>query len=626
MPRWLPWVTSLLGSLPGHRLVFPWHLLLGSLLWPSVATGQEFVRQTLVVVPFRADSMPGLPGIAHDISDDTRNRLGTLLDEREVEVLANYHLNAVLVRSDYRRNADLSDIETRLVASKLRADEIVLGRVRRDGRTLVVDARLARIRNWTMQQPLPTVRGASAQATADALATEVVRARAQLPGLRRCENALARADLATAAREAEAAIRAYPRAVIARDCLMAALQDGSTGADSLLRVADATLGLDSTNTFAEVARAQALEALRRSREAVRQWSALWTQHYDSLSLGVTIVEALLRLQEPQTALADARALERRFSDTPELRRLRFRAFSQLRQYHDAARLGDSLDLADPVFRADSAYAIRHIEALRQVSDTLAALEAGVRALRRFPGDGRLYLTYLQILGGEQTAALPRGLARFPDVPELRLLAAREARRAGNRQVAIRETRAALARDSTLGAPYFALADLLLEEHHPDSAVQVLQAAPRTGDHAETLRSYALARGVQLLRAAADTAPARQRAALALLLLADSVASREDSRTIVAAASLQMARALLIEALRTNACPDVQRADDMLAVAAAVIARGLTAGTSGDEIAAASAALRTATTEARATRCRTSAPDHIPSDATRPRPDASPPLP
>ena len=599
------------------RLVSVLGALLGlALLCPAKATAQairesgsrrnaapEFVRQTLVVVPFRADSTPNLREEAHRVSDVVRNRLGKLLDAQQVDVLANYHLNAVLVRSDYQRNADLGDVETRLAASKLRADEIVMGTVRREGRQFVVEARLARIRNWTMQQPLPSIRAATPQAAGETLAAEVVRARAQLVGLRRCENALSASDLSAAARDAESAIRQYPQAVIARDCLIAALRDGATGADSLLRVANDALALDSSNTFAEVARAQALEAMRRTRDAVDQWNRLYTQHYDSLTLGITVVEALLRLQQAPTALADARALEQRFGDSPELRRLRFRAFSQLRQFGHAAALGDSLERTDDTFRADSAYTIRHIEALRQRDDTLGALELAVRAVRRFPGDARLYLQYLQLIGAEQAVALPRGVSRFPDVPEFRLLAAREARRAGDRRTAIRETRAALARDTTLTTQYLALADLFLEENHPDSAATVLARAPRAGEQAETLRSYTLARGVQLLRAAADTAPRRQRVALGLLLLADSVASREDSRATVAAAALQVARSHLVDAFRTNRCADVLLADTVLSLATVAVNGGLGSGAGTSEIAAAYEAMRNATTEALASRCK-----------------------
>jgi hypothetical protein len=332
---------------------------------------REFTQQALVVVPFRSDSTGALRDDAHRIADATRNRLGKLLDGREVDVLANYRLNALLVKSSYRRNAELSDVETRLVAGELRADEIVVGTVRREGRQLVAEARLARIRNWTMQQPLPPVRGGTPEAVGEAVAGEVIKARAQLVGLRRCENALSKSDLATAAREAEAAIRAYPRAVIARDCLIAALRDGTTGADSLLRVAEDVLAIDSTNTFAEVARAQSLEALRRTREAVTLWNRVYARHYDSLALATTVVEALLRLQQAPIALTDVRALAARFGDKPELRRLRFRAFSQLQQFADAASLGDSLELDDAAFRADSAYTVRHVDALRSSAIPLA---------------------------------------------------------------------------------------------------------------------------------------------------------------------------------------------------------------------------------------------------------------
>lgn len=568
-------------------------------------SAQEFTKQALLVAPFRSDTGARAAATARDIADALRNRLGKAVDNREVRVLEQYLLGNVLAESDYKRSAVLGDVELRLVAGKLRADEIVHGQFTRSGTTLVVTARLARIRNWGMQQPLPTVRGTTAANVGDALATEVLKARAQLAGLRRCENALARGDRRTAAREAEGAIRGYPQAVIARDCLLSALFDGTIGADSILRVADDALAIDSTNSFAALSRAQALEALKRTREAVAQWNQLFAWHADSLPLGHTIVEAMLRLQQPTMALRHTQTLSSRFVGDPTLRRLAFRAHTALGQWTEAAILGDSLEAQDEEFRRDSNYATRYVEALRQRGDTLAAVELSVRNVRRFPGDSRLYLQYLQLVGMEQSAALPRGLVNFPEIPEMHLLAAQSARRAGNQGAAIRSLREAVRRDSTRSAQFLQLADLYVEAHALDSTVAILRRAPRSGESLEALRSYTLARGLMLFRAAADSAPQRQQAGMALLLLADTLASRGDSRSTIAAAALQVARAHLVMASRSRNCGATQQANETLRLTADAITRGLGDGdgSSRTEITSAYDAMRHAVDDALVLLCR-----------------------
>jgi hypothetical protein len=142
-------LCMMMPKLP-HAMPYPFLLaLLAMSLPPRALRAQEFTQQSMLVVPFRADSAPGLLDEAHKVSDGVRNRLGKLIPEREVEVLSNARLNALLIKSNYRRNSQMSDIETRLAASELRADEIVFGRVQREGRTFVVHARLARIRGWS---------------------------------------------------------------------------------------------------------------------------------------------------------------------------------------------------------------------------------------------------------------------------------------------------------------------------------------------------------------------------------------------------------------------------------------------------------------------------------------------
>lgn len=585
------------------------HWILPALLLacPAAVGAQEFSRQELLVAPFHTDSTPAAQTTARRVAELLRDRMAKRINSRDAHVLESYHLGNLLRESDYSKRAVLNDTELRLVATKLRADETVSGRVTARPGAVTIRARLARLKNWGLSQPLPVVRAATPELAVGLLTEEVMKARAQLPGLRRCENALTRGDRTTAVREAERAIQAYAQAVPARDCLLSALFDGRTSADSLLVIADDALAIDSANSVAAVARAQVLEALNRRPDAAAQWSRVDALHPDSLPLVIASIDGLLRVGQPRTALDIAQRMLRSGGPNAQLRRLSFRALTSLADWPRAASVGDSLELEDDAFRADSNYATRYVEALRQTGDSLAALELSVRNVRRFPGDSRLYLQYLQLLGREDIVALPRGLTRFPDVPEFHVLAANAARKAGNRSAAMRATREAIRRDSTLTPQYLALAEFSLEEQQLDSAVAVLSRAPRSGEAVEMLRSYAIARGLALLRAAGDTMPPQQRTAVTMLALADSIASRDDSRAYLAAASLQYARNQLVTASRARSCPDLQASNHTLGITAATIERGLGSGANADEITSAYAAMRSAVDSAVPILCKAQGP-------------------
>jgi hypothetical protein len=89
----------------------------------------------------------------------------------------------------------------------------------------------------------------------------------------------------------------------------------------------------------------------------------------------------------------------------------------------------------------------------------------------------------------------------------------------------------------------------------------------------------------------------------MLWLADSISSRADSRAYAAAATLQLARAQLLQASKTRACPDARTADATLGQSAAAIERGLGESANAAEITSMQAAMRSAVDNAMTVLCR-----------------------
>jgi tetratricopeptide (TPR) repeat protein len=571
-------------------------------LFAQASGAQEFVKQTLMVANFRASNDANA---ARKVADDLRSRVARLSVKKEVQVLDDDEVEKALMSAgfNYTPGLYLDDREIHVIAKQLRVDEVVLGQVTGKKGEVAVTAQVALMRDWRQRQPLPAVKGATPALAADALAKEVVRARAQMAGLRRCENAGRRGEWPAAIAEAEQAIRAYPLATLARACLMAALVESGAEADSVRHVAEEILARDTANIMASVMRAKAFDARKRIPEAANAWLRVVELRPDSLSLGAYAVEELLRLGRPTPALAGVRKLLPLHEKELRLRRLLFRAEVGLNQWKEGAALGDSLYREDAEFQSDSNYVFRFVEALRQTNDSLIALSTSAKAAKQFPGDSRIYTQYMTLLTSENVAALPRGLTRFPDVSELYVLAARTARGVGKRKEAIAATAQAVRHDPALTQGYLQLAELWLEEQHPDSALAWLARAPRVGEGTEMVRAYAMGRGGQLLRAAGDTGRAAQRMAINFIVLADSIESREDTRTYLAASTLQLARNELVVASKSHVCDDARRADGVLNESSSALERGVGEGSTADQLKQAYDAMKSAVDNAVKVLCK-----------------------
>lgn len=501
---------------------------------------------------------------------------------REVRVVGSDTIEATLRYAGFRDDVRLGEGDAMVLSRLFRADEIVIGAVQANAGIVEVRAHVMLPRDKRLRQPLPIIRASTAAAAADTLALHVTRARVQMVGLRRCENAIGVDDLPRATKSAEAAVVLYPRSTLARTCLAVALRQSGVDPDSVNRVADAVLAIDSMNIIAAVVRARSL-AQQKSSAAVDAWDKVVRLRPDSLDLALTGVEELLRMQEAARAVDACRLLAEVHSGEMRVRRLAFRGYIALSRWKEAAALGDSLDYEDVAFRSDSSYAFRHVEALRLSGDTLSALSKAARSVKEYPGDLSIYLQYAQLVKGEGLVVFPRGLALFPGSSELHVLAAREAVAAGKKREALASLEQAVQADTSLTQGFLQMAELWLGEKEPDSAIAVISRAPRKGPRAELLRTYAIARGRQMIREAPDTAFVIWKRALTLFSLADSVDSRDDTRGLIAASSLQVARGSLVVASKSRDCPNATRANDALGITAAMLGLGVGEGESADQL-------------------------------------------
>jgi hypothetical protein len=125
-----------------------------------------------------------------------------------------------------------------------------------------------------------------------------------------------------------------------------------------------------------------------------------------------------------------------------------------------------------------------------------------------------------------------------------------------------------------------IAELWFEEQQPDSAIAAILRTPRN-QSSELLRAYVVSRGRQLLRGASDTATTVWQRAIVLFALADSLDSQDDSRSLLVAATLSLARAELVLGIPAKSCPAAERSNRALALSADALDRGAGGGDGGD---------------------------------------------
>src|SRR5215831_12546274 len=525
----------------------------------SAGAEPKFTTQVMIVPAFRSADR-GLGGKAADI---VRGRVAGAFPRSELRVVSGGDVDDWLRLSGFDQSIELSEGELRELAKKFRADERITGIASRVNGQIRIDAALTLIRDLRLLQPL-TATAATVNAAAEAIATDAIAARRQLVPLRQCENAIRAGNSADAIGFASAGIAAYQRAVPARLCLLTALGRAQAPADSIIAVASAVLDVAPTNSVALDNLAGALDAVGKHAAAAPVWVRLLATDSSSEELVDRVVNALSR--EGNAPLAQP-IIDRGTAEHPDnlvLLKLRWLVHLATSDWAGAVDAGEKLLARDLAAQSDPEFYARLANAYRADSAPARALSVAGAGVAKFPKDAGLYLVYVQLLRAENDVALGRGLAAFPDSPELHVLAAQTMKSTGNAAGALAETKRALAANPRLPHGYLQLAQLELDLGQIDSAYAAIAAAPEHGEDRTTVAQFALARG-NVLYKAATTSQKREDFQLArrFLTLAATLSPSAESKFLIGASALSISQSAATEAPATKSCDLSKLADSSL---------------------------------------------------------------
>ena len=543
-------------------------------------TQPEFVRQGLLVPGFIVDS--GIDArAAGRAGDAARTAARRLSNGRDVEVIGTSIIRSSMEAAGFRPTDAWSESSIRALGMHTRADEYLMGRVEREGRSAGqarVTGELVLMRDRRLRQPLPPATAAELDAAAEQLGASLIEARVQMPHLRRCENGLRLGENDDALRAARAGVAAYPRSTLARTCLVWALRATGASPSEILEAAQAILAIDSSSFHALEGAALALDSLRRPRESAPYWLRLAASDSANVELAERVLHALYegRSLEPAERLAVQRAGA--FPEHLPFVRHQWRISFDRQSWPVAIAAGEMLLARDSAAAHDAVFFRRLATAYRSAGQPFKAVETVARGVSRFPDDSRLYALYAQFVMAEADTVLPRGLARFPRDGELLALHAQHLRAGGKLADAVNAMREAIAVGSTVPDAALMLAQAEMELGRPDSALASLRHALATGRDSTRLAQFAFARGNALYRAAQGTRTSSDHAlALGFLALADSVRPSAQTKLMLGMAALGAAQASFTEATserdQARRCSLVQHAAAMLPVARASLEFG-----------------------------------------------------
>jgi tetratricopeptide (TPR) repeat protein len=499
----------------------------------------------MMVLTFRT-AATGNNGV--QAADALRSRMSSEVPYKQLWQIPSAEINAVLEASGYKKDEPLSSNDARELGRQLRADEFVQGTVRREGDAWRIDATLHLVRDPSLAQPLTTAAGNKAGDAAKLLAAELVEARKQLVPERNCVNAARDKNWDKAMASAKEGIALFPKAVIARTCLLNAMFETKATDEAQLAMAEEILALDSRSRRAlsiagDIYRRRNLANPRDTANAnkmIQAYTGLIAADPTNTRLVDDVTKAIAGAGNPGVALPIIRKAVEENPGDAALMRTQFLVELAARETKAAIKTGTELAALDTAM-ADTSYYFRMAAAYQADSQPAKAAEI-----------------------------IAQGVAKFPENASLLVTSAQAQRAAGQMQQAIETLKKALLLDPKVEKGNLQMAQLFNELKKPDSAFAFLLLAKK-GPDSTLVGDVALSFGNSSQRELKPESPdADYNNVINYLTFADVNATsperRQQAKFLVGAVSLKRGQALLKAGADARNCQMVKQAGEQLAIA------------------------------------------------------------
>jgi len=511
----------------------------------QVARAPDPNTPRMMVLTFRT-AAPGNSGV--QAADALRGRLSGDVPYKQLWQIPNTEINAVLEASGYRKDEPLSSNDARELGRQLRADEFVQGSVRREGEAWRMEATLHLVRDPSLAQPLTIATAGKAGDAAKLLSAELVEARKQLVPERNCVSAARDKNWDKAMASAKEGIALFPKATIARTCLLNALFETKAPDEAQLAMAEEILAIDARSRRAlsiagDIYRRRNLATPNDSVNAnkmIQAYTGLIAADPTNTRLVEDVTKAIAGAGNPGVALPIIRKAVEENPGDAALMRTQFLVELAARETKAALITGEALVALDTAM-ADSSHFFRMSAAYAADSQPAKAAEE-----------------------------IAKGVAKFPENASLLVVSAQAQRAAGQTQQAVETLKKALLLDANVERGQLQLAQLYGELKQPDSAYAALLLADKGADSV-LVGDVALDLGNKAQRELkAESVETDYASIIKYLTLADinatSLERKQQAKFLVGAVSLRHGQALLKVGGETRNCAMVKQASEQLAIA------------------------------------------------------------
>lgn len=548
----------------------------------SSAQSAEIPR--LLIMPFKSNQK----GLGSQVAEDMRQRIASDIPAKQLAVVNKTSVCANLEASGFSCDSAPDLLTSRLLAKNLRTEEYIVGTVdtmpgKRYRLTLTMD--ITDFPDAT--QTLPPISAARTGDLAEPAAKAYVAARKEVPDFTRCMNSLRSGDLATAVAAANAAITIYPGSTAARVCLANALVKQNAPIDSVIKVANKVVELDSSNKLALGLLGDQYHALQlkyrdagkadsaaiAGGQAVQAWARLIEVDPRNVILVQDVVAKIALSGYAQNAVPIIQEAVTNNPGDPDLVKLDWQILlAAAASTHDTSFYRKAVVIGDEMVHVDTAAA-----------DTTF-----------FIRQSAAYATL-----GEMTKAASTtgsGTAKFPLNQSLWLFNSQIQRLAKNPQLALDAANKAIALDSMNGHAYLLAAQAQMDLGHGDLAVgnirQSLAHRPDTKNwktKSDSMRGMAqlhedstqsgqllLVLGGQQFKAAGAAQPQKPddfKHTMSTFALADSLAPSDGAKFYEGYAAFKAGDLVVRENQSAKKCDAAKDAQDLFQTAQLKIAAG-----------------------------------------------------
>jgi tetratricopeptide (TPR) repeat protein len=480
----------------------------------------------------------GEKGLGVQAADAIRSRISQDFPFKELWVISRADINGTLEASGYKADQPLNPVDAKTLASLLRADQFVDGTVKKTNGGFRIEARLVEARDKDLVQPLPPVEAARMDLAAMLLSREIQAARKASKQVTTCTNSARDGKYDVAVAAAKQAITAYPKSTLARLCLAQVMALQKMPSDSVLKMTNEVLAMDSSSRVALGLAAQAYKDGGDCSRALQAWGRLLATDASNVRLQTTFANEAAGCGKAAEALPVIEEAVRNNPGDPALIRLKFFIQLAVRDFKGATVTGEELLKTDTV-----------------VTDTLFFTRlAGAYAADSQPQ--------------KSTEILARGVAKFPTHTGLQIFYAQALKNSGQLPQALMIYRKAVEVDPKTPRGFVNIAQIMMDMKQPDSALIALRQAVASGaDSAAFVAQYALSQG-NTLRKFADSTKNREdfKRALMFVQLADSLAPTPNSKLLVGLVAYQIGLSAVQEAPKSKSCDLAKMAEDHFLIA------------------------------------------------------------